>query len=277
MLRLLSLLALLAAPAAFAAPVTAGGYSLELVDTAGRPLETHYHRGTTYVVGHYGARYNVRVVNRTHRRIEAVVTVDGRDVINGSNGAYSNRGYIIDPYGSVTIEGFRKSHHDVAAFRFTNPSDSYAGRRGSTRNVGVVGVAVFAERDRPRPKPIARPRPPHRQWGALDYDARTGAGGQADDRVAEAAPAPRASRAKGYGRRPAKRRTSNNIGTRYGESVQSDVVEVAFRRGSSSPARVLSLRYDDVAGLQAKGIITRRHYSGTPNPFPGREFAPPPR
>lgn len=283
MLRLLSLLALLAAPAAFAAPVTSGGYSLELVDPAGRPLQTYYHRGTTYVLGHYGQRYNVRVVNRTNRRIEAVVTVDGRDAINGSSGKYSNRGYIVDPYGSVTVEGFRQSHSNVAAFRFTSPGDSYAGRRGSTRNVGVVGVAVFPERHRPRPKPIARPRPPHRHWGMLDKKSEAGmgtAGGAADMddlAAAEAAPAPRsASKSKGYGR-SARRRTSNNIGTRYGESMHSSVVEVEFRRASSSPSKVLSLRYDDANGLRAKGVIRDPYYSGTPNPFPARQFAPPPR
>lgn len=282
MLRLLSLFALLVAPAAFAAPVTAGGYSLELVDTAGRPLQTYYHRGTTYVLGHYGERYNVRVVNRSGQRIEAVVTVDGRDAINGSDGRYSNRGYIVDPYGSVTIEGFRQSHNNVAAFRFTSPGDSYAGRRGSTRNVGVVGLAIFTEQHRPRPQPIAVPHRPH--WGMRDSKADdmagvgTAGGGVApsgDVAAAEAAPSPRAAKSKGYGR-ATRRQTSNNIGTQYGESVYSNVVEVEFRRASSSPARVLSLRYDDVNGLRAKGVIVDSYYSGTPNPFPN-QFAPPPR
>ena len=271
----LALLSVCAAPA-FAAPVSAGGYSLELVDTAGRPLQTHYHRGTTYVLGGYGQRYNVRVVNRSNRRIEAVVTVDGRDAINGSQGKYSNRGYIVDAYGSVTIEGFRQNHSNVAAFRFTNPGDSYAGRRGSTANVGVIGLAVFPERNRPRPTPIARPHRVTRNWGGGKGrgDLAPSAGAPMDDLAsADAEAAPR-SRAKRSSRRPAK---SSNIGTRYGESVQSGVVEVAFRRASNRPGRVLSLRYDDANGLRAKGVIVDAHYSSRPNPFPAGGFAPPPR
>ena len=59
--------------------------------------------------------------NRTHQRIEAVVTVDGRDVISGQVGDYTKqRGYVIDAYDSVLIEGFRRSMNTVAAFRFTN-------------------------------------------------------------------------------------------------------------------------------------------------------------
>ena len=280
----LALFALCAAPA-LAAPVSSGSYTLELVDAAGRPLQTYYHRGTTYVLGGYNQRYNVRVVNRSNRRIEAVVTVDGRDAINGSQGKYSNRGYIVDPYGSVTVEGFRQSHDNVAAFRFTNPGDSYAGRRGSTVNVGVVGLAVFPERARPRPQPIARPRRVTQNWGA-GGDARKAevSGGapaaapmddMADaDSVAEAEMAPRTTRAK---RSAPRRDTASNIGTRYGESVNSSVVEVAFRRASNRPSNVLSLRYDDANGLRAKGVIVDAYYSGTPNPFPAGGFAPPPR
>ncbi|MGK0360722.1 MAG: hypothetical protein ACI9U2_003036 [Bradymonadia bacterium] len=278
MLRSLLALALLSvcATPAIAAPVSAGGYSLELVDTAGRPLQTHYHQGTTYVLGGYGQRYNVRVVNRSNRRIEAVVTVDGRDAINGSQGKYSNRGYIVDPYGSVTIEGFRQNHSNVAAFRFTNPGDSYAGRRGSTANVGVIGLAVFPERKRPRPKPIARRPRVTRNWGGggAKGDVAGGAGAPMADMDSAAEVSPSATRAK---RSSARRDRSSNIGTRYGESVQSGVVEVAFRRASNRPGRVLSLRYDDANGLRAKGVIVDAYYSGTPNPFPAGGFAPPPR
>jgi hypothetical protein len=37
------------------------------------------------------------------------------------------------------------------------------------------------------------------------------------------------------------------------------------------------LRYDDANGLRAKGVIIDSYYSGTPNPFPARQFAPAPR
>jgi hypothetical protein len=35
----------------------------------------------------------------------------------------------------------------VAAFRFGGVGDSYAATKGAARNVGVIGVAVFDERE----------------------------------------------------------------------------------------------------------------------------------
>src|SRR6185503_2691427 len=86
----------------------------------------------------------------------AVVSVDGRDVIDGTTADYRNkRGYLISPWDSLTIDGWRISHESAAAFRFSSVADSYAARTGSAREVGVIGVAVFPERyyAPPRPRP----------------------------------------------------------------------------------------------------------------------------
>jgi hypothetical protein len=50
------------------------------------------------------------------------------------------------PYGTLEIDGFRRSEASVAAFRFGRVKDSYAARMGASRNVGVIGVAFFGER-----------------------------------------------------------------------------------------------------------------------------------
>ncbi len=285
-MRRLPLLLLAALPTAgLAAPASSGGgYSVQIEDERGGALSTWQHRGSTYVLGSYGQRYNVRVFNHTGQRVEAVVTVDGRDAISGAVGDYvRQRGYIVPPWGSVLVEGFRQSHSSVAAFRFTSPGDSYSGRMGTPHNVGVVGVAVFRERSR-RPVAIAPPpRPrPRPTWGG-DFEARKrdAAGGlgtsgpSADDLAApesEASPAPREGA-------PARRsRRKQNLGTQYGESHHSPVVEVPFRRARPrSPDRLLAVYYDDAEGLAARGIriYPRPYYSGEPSPFPNR-FAPPP-
>ena len=112
----------------------------------------------------------------TGERVEAVVTVDGRDVVSGELGNYKRqRGYVIEAYGSVVIEGFRQSLDQVAAFRFTDIGNSYSARRGSGQHVGVIGVAVFKEyqprRARPQPTPIAT-RPYYEPYGGGGYDYR---------------------------------------------------------------------------------------------------------
>ena len=109
-----------------------GGISVSLETPGGQPLNTYYHRGKTFVLGEHGHRYVIRVRNRTAQRIETVISVDGRDVISGRSGNYgSQRGYVIGPYDTISVEGFRRSMNHVAAFRFTNRSDSYAGRMGA--------------------------------------------------------------------------------------------------------------------------------------------------
>ena len=45
------------------------------------------------------------------------------------------------------VEGFRQSTDAVAAFRFGPVRESYANEKyHNTRNVGVIGVAIFNER-----------------------------------------------------------------------------------------------------------------------------------
>jgi hypothetical protein len=72
--------------------------------------------------------------------------VDGLDVINSQTGSFANRGYIVSPFSTVEIDGFRRSLDTVAAFRFGSVHGSYATKKDDDRNVGVIGVALFHER-----------------------------------------------------------------------------------------------------------------------------------
>ena len=58
-------------------------FSMQLESPCGSRLETFRHGGQTWVLGEQGDRYVIVVNNPTSRRVEAVVTVDGRDVITG--------------------------------------------------------------------------------------------------------------------------------------------------------------------------------------------------
>ncbi|MGC6416146.1 MAG: hypothetical protein ACON3Z_03475 [Bradymonadia bacterium] len=271
-------------------PHTGGGqFEFQVEDEAGNPLQTFHRHGHTYVLGEYNHRYNVRVFNRTHRRIEAVVTVDGRDVISGQVGDYSKqRGYVIDAYDSVLIEGFRRSMNTVAAFRFTNPGDSYSSRRGTPQHVGVIGVAVFKERARRnyirKQKPLAKPK---RSQRSFDYGTSSSA---ADSHVSPQsleAPAPERSGSLSHKSRSASssarssRHNSNvnrpsNLGTRFGENHHSQAVSSPFVRANHNrPQRILTTYYDNYAGLIARGVISQDRFA-TPSPFPRQGFAPAP-
>jgi hypothetical protein len=123
-----------------------GGISIAVTDSAGSPLTGYAAGGRTYVVGEAGARYDLRISNQTAGRFEVVASVDGLDVIDGKPASPGKRGYVLSPFSTLTIDGFRTSEESVAAFRFAAVRDSYAARTGDDRNVGVIGFAFFAER-----------------------------------------------------------------------------------------------------------------------------------
>jgi len=283
------------------APPAPPPYRVLLEDLAGSVLPTFQQAGTTYVLGEPGERYNIRVQNPTAERIEVVLTVDGRDAISGDVGDYvAQRGYLIEPWGTLLVEGFRRSLDEVAAFRFTGRGGSYSARRGTPQHVGVIGLAVFPEKLRP-PAPVWRPR--RRPLPESEYRAPAPS---APPRADAADAAPRAGSSQSRPREesmeaykdddaPRKRKSASapnagsagpsNIGTEYGESQSSSVVEVSFeRRSPTHPAVVLRLRYDDYDGLEARGIDLSSlgyayRYEPEPDPFPYSQsrFAPPPR
>ncbi len=123
-----------------------GAVTVVVQDSGGDPLEAVRKNGQLFVVGRAGERYSLRLRNNTRRRFEAVATVDGLDVMDGTGGSFDHRGYILPPSGEVVIDGFRRNENEVAAFRFGSVASSYAAQSGgSARDVGVIGVAFFRE------------------------------------------------------------------------------------------------------------------------------------
>lgn len=260
-------LALLAFGARAEPGARSGPYSLELVDESGSRLPTWQHRGRTYVLGRLGERYLLRVRNDSPRRIEVVASVDGRDVVDGRPASVEKRGYLVGPRSEVTIDGFRLSREAVAAFRFSSVSRSYAARMGDARDVGVVGVAVFRERE---PLPLQAPPP----WSSAPPRARGEASepGAADSSAAGATSERKSTRSA---ERP-------GLGTEFGEEHASPVEQVAFLRESDRPTALLTLRYDDRPGLAALGIDVDGRLAGrerwlreSAEPFRGYAVPPP--
>ena len=128
-------------------PFSAGSIASIGVKSKGRYLKAYSTGSDPVVIGKSGERYSIYVKNRTDQRIEVVLSVDGLDVQDGKSASHRKRGYVIAPHRTLEVEGFRRSYESVAAFRFGAVDDSYVGRStGSTRNVGVIGAAVFREK-----------------------------------------------------------------------------------------------------------------------------------
>lgn len=101
--------------------------------------------GRRIVIGEAGHNYRVRLENRTKKRIEVVVSVDGLSTLTGKAASPTQRGYILEPKESYEVEGFRKNANTVTSFRFGRVADSVAATKGGAGNVGVIGLAVFEE------------------------------------------------------------------------------------------------------------------------------------
>ncbi len=120
--------------------------SVELRDQSGRLLPGLRVGDFWFVVGEAGRRYSIVVRNESDARIEVVVSVDGLDVIDGRPASFRKPGYVIAPRDKISVDGFRQSRAAVAAFRFGSVAESYANlKHHDTRNVGVIGVAIFPE------------------------------------------------------------------------------------------------------------------------------------
>jgi hypothetical protein len=238
--------------------------------TDGTALAVYVKDGRRYIVGTPGHEYAVRIRNCTPERILAVTSVDGVNVVSGETASPEQSGYVIEPYGSVEIAGWRKSLERTAAFYFTDLHDSYAARTGRPANVGIIGVAVFKEKQPPiayRPyrdkiaagAPAARAEAPAPSANAVE----SGAAEQSQERD-------EAKRSAGT--------LAKQLGTGHGRSETSYAQRVAFERATSYPAETIAIQYDRRENLIAMGVLPSPRYAQrNPDPFPGMRFVPDPR
>jgi hypothetical protein len=257
----------------------------------GSALPVFQKDGRHYIVGVPGHEYALRIRNCTGARILVVTSVDGVNVVSGDTASPSQSGYVLDPWGSVEITGWRKSLERTAAFYFTDLGDSYAARTGRPQNVGVIGVAVFQE----RPKRIAyrehdiRGRLAEAEGQPVERSAKNEA--RADAPVPPPASAPAqggardSSAADDFARQESsdQARALSKLGTGHGRNEESRVSVTRFDRATESPAETVAIQYDRRENLIAMGVLPRptphlARREPNPNPFPGAlRFAPDPR
>src|SRR5690606_13441879 len=160
------------------APAAHAQVELAVVDRDdGRWLPQYPHRGDRWLAGVPGHRYAVRLTNTSNERVLVVLSVDGVNAVTGEDADPSQAGYVLAPWQSTEIAGWRKSLDEIAQFRFTDLPDSYAARTGRPGNVGVIGIAVFRERHALRAWNPPQPAPyPYRVRPQAQAEARNDAG-----------------------------------------------------------------------------------------------------
>ncbi len=133
-------------------------YALEVL-VNGRPMTEYYKDSKSFTEAREGSEYTLRFRNNSWKRVLAIFSVDGIEVLKGKAAAQAENGYIVDAFSSIEIKGYRIDEATVAAFKFTGGKLSYAVTVGaakttpagettydkSERNNGVIGVRVFEE------------------------------------------------------------------------------------------------------------------------------------
>ena len=192
------------------------------------PLNNDSSHYRAYIQALPNQRYRLRVVNNSDQRVGLVIAVDGRNIISGKKSDLDNneRMYILNPHGSAEYEGWRTGKNQTNRFFFTEAHRSYAAAWGDTSAIGVIAMAVYAER--PRPEIYY----PNKNIFNRADEARSAA-------PATVAPAP---------------------GTGFGESTYSPSVSVDFEP-NSEPMEKIFLKYEWRETLCRKNILPDcRHY-----------------
>jgi len=95
-----------------------------------------------------GRNYSLVVRNNTNRRVGVLMAVDGLNVINGQKSPLSRNEsmYVLDPFESTVIRGWRASMDHVRRFVFVDEERSYADRTGQANgDMGWIRVLAFRE------------------------------------------------------------------------------------------------------------------------------------
>jgi hypothetical protein len=253
----------------------------------GAVLSPHYYRGEYWVAGKPGSRYAIEIRNRLGERLLAVTSVDGVNVVSGETASWDQTGYVFSPGERYQITGWRKSDAEVAAFTFTESPNSYAERTGRPANVGVIGIAIFRERQ-PEPS-YSRPMIGSLSGQAHAPNASDSARGSAAESasnsvVGSGAPSDDKALAGLTTRQsvnvPRAAAPAAKLGTGHGEREYSYVNRTEFSRMQNQPNEVIRIRYDSFDNLLAMGIVKRpRPAAPTANPFPSspqQQFVPDP-
>lgn len=256
-------------------------------------LPSYWYRGQNYVEGRQNQEFRVRLRNKSADRVMAVLSVDGVNAISGETAGVNQTGYVLAPYQTLDVDGWRKSNVRTAAFYFTHINDSYAARTQRPDNVGVIGVAVFRELRYEYEEEYDEYSQDDRYPPNDGYAGGKSGGAPASGVPATPAPATRATpqgkpgaaksgeaapaQSKSFGQADGAGVPGAPLGTGHGRQEYRPSVSVTFER-EPQVFEVVSVRYDSRANLIAQGVIPRpgRYRPAVPEAFPQGQFVPDP-
>ena len=182
-----------------------------------------------YLEARKGENYGIVIRNRTPDRVGVVIAVDGRNIISGKKSNLRNNEdmYLVNGYEYARYDGWRTDKDTVHKFYFTDIADSYAMRTfGDSTSMGVIAVAVYRERERPKPQVENKRQESAPAAPSAESSARSKLGGTRDEAA----------------------------GTGFGDPQYSPVIRVAFEP-DPNPIQKILVKYEWREVLCRKGIL----------------------
>ncbi len=251
-------------------------YSVEILAN-GHPLQEFFDNGKHYIEARKGTEFSLRIKNNGFKRILAVPSVDGLSVLDGKEAGEKSSGYIINGYDSLTIDGWRVSDSEVRKFFFSNPEESYAKRKSKGDNLGVIGVAIYREKENhtcPAPIIIKEPYPifpeypkyPYRWNDPMCLNGTSQLSANSDNLTAKSSEQHQIM---------SLREVSQEVGTGWGNSKESYVTTVSFEQEDRADT-IFEIYYNTREQLEKMGIdFKKKPLYISPQAFPGNYCQPP--
>jgi hypothetical protein len=228
-----------------------------------------------YLQAFAGRNYSLVLRNNSGSRVAVLLAVDGLNAVNGDKTRLNSSEpmYVLGPWETATIRGWRTSLHEIRRFVFVDERRSYAERTGQANSdMGWIRVLSFREQQ-------SWLQTQGREWGKVKSTYRGDGGGSAaiplppmkpearsQESLDEVAPPPAASPKAGYrstvpeeGNMARGERDGGSFpGTGWGDRSADHVRQVQFTPERSATDRLI-FRYEYASALRALGILPVRN------------------
>lgn len=236
-------------------------------------------------------KYEIKIKNKSAQRKLVIVSIDGRNIMDGETAGYDGGGYVLSPWETLQVKGWRRNDQEVAAFEFVDLQSSYDKQMGGTgSNVGVIGVAVFDEYIAPTLMWIKPSQPQPYWWSTTESFSKTLSTntnnsrslGTLKNNLGELISS------DGFDNNSINVMDSNimgtsvnasnletvQLGTGYGSKTEMKTTYTTFQKASVSPKEIIVLRYATEPMLRKWGVI-REPLIPVVDPFPKEKAAVP--
>jgi len=255
----------------------------------GKPIQEYNKDTNVFIEGRKGSNFELELTNLTGRRLLVHPTVDGLSAMTGKEASRTDNthGYVLAPFQTARIPGWRLNDSEVAKFFFSGEGKSYAEKIGKGADKGVIAAAIWEEMlytwnfSTFTSAVTGCVSNDYTSWNVLGGGSHTADASPISEVSytcsAAAAPRPNVCRSRmgnsasdmGF-TEIGESKSSQNLGTGFGRRAEHQTARTAFTPAQTEPNLVAVIYYDDLRGLKARGIriSNRSNDQGLPNPFP---------